>query len=116
MHLMRAALAHFYDSQKLQDDLQSSRPRLIYFANDDEFPEVADFVGVTSAQYNADLRVYTNTPFAAGLRSCIESEKVQCLAFLLGTRKVGRSVLRNSVGIYEASTCAAGGRLYHMLL
>lgn len=95
MHLMRAALANFYDANHLDDGYASSRPRLIYFANADEFPEVAQFVSQTSVEHNADLRVYTNMSFAAGLQSCIDQEKTQCLAFLLGTRKV--SVLKTRV-------------------
>lgn len=86
MHLMRAALAN-HASQDPQWAGGCPRPRLIYFAQPNEFPEVASLVEETSMDYDLDLITYRNVSFVNGLRACIESEGGRPLAFLLGTRK-----------------------------
>ena len=85
MHLLRAALAHY--GHNLPEGSILPRPRLIYFANPSEFPEVLELVRETSGRYDLNLKAYENLSFAAGLKACI-AEEGGALAFLLGTRKV----------------------------
>lgn len=104
MHLFRAALAAHHRRSSSPPPSSSSppppppRPRLIYFEQPTEFPEVKRLVADTAAQYALDLRTYADMGFADGLRSCIEGEGGGALAFLLGTRKVGRSGCVGGVG------------------
>lgn len=103
MHLFRAALAGYHkkahaaaaaadDAQQQQQQQQSPppppRPRLIYFEQATEFPEVKQLVADTAREYDLDLRTYANVGFAQGLKACIDGEGGGAMAFLLGTRKV----------------------------
>ena len=69
-----------------ENDKEAFRPRLIYFYQDNEFPEVEELVYTTTNLYNLDLKVYKNQSFVEGLSSIIEEEKGAPLAFILGTR------------------------------
>ena len=67
MHLMRAALAEFsVKSGRIY------RPRLIYFTNPREFPEVENLVKDTTASYDLDLVQY-DTGFVGGLKDCVQN-------------------------------------------
>ena len=94
MHLFRAALAACHRQSQEGEEGGSAgpppRPRLIYFEQAAEFPEVKQLVTDTAQRYALDLRTYANVGFAQGLRACIEAEGRGAMAFLLGTRKVRR--------------------------
>ena len=57
-----------------KEELEESkvRPRLIYFHQKNEFPEVEELVFTTTELYNLDLKVYRNKSFVEGLSSLIE--------------------------------------------
>jgi hypothetical protein len=46
LQLVRAALAHYYDSTQ-QEEIVKHRPRVIYFDHADEFPEITTFLKET---------------------------------------------------------------------
>jgi hypothetical protein len=142
MHLFRAALAasHRQAQQEVQgggreEEGESGgggggdgrappsppRPRLIYFEQPTEFPEVKQLVADTAQQYALDMRTYANVGFAQGLRACIEGEGGGALAFLLGTRKVGRKMKRRGAfgfvlrgaGNGRKGVCVSSSRVAH---
>lgn len=52
------------------------RPRLIYFYQKNEFPEVEELVFTTTELYDLDLKVYKNKTFVEGLSSLIEEVSI----------------------------------------
>lgn len=68
-------------------DISGSIPRLqaMYIAPSDPFTEVEDFVTVTTAQYNLNLKRYA-LPMRAALDAYLEDEK-SVKAIFMGTRR-----------------------------
>ena len=112
-HLMRAVHAHYcHDLQQKAEGLETSvmipRPRVIYFNNEDEFPEVLDLLQETVQLYDLDMLAFKEgVSFGEGLKYLVErnfapgknglshygknSESTHLppphpLAFILGTR------------------------------
>lgn len=94
LHLMRAAHAHYYEGSMVpQSDgaIVSSMiaPRVLYFEDKDEFPEVKGLLHETVESYRLDMIAFSrdNYSFASGLDVLVKSVHSQaCMAFVLGTR------------------------------
>lgn len=86
MHLHRAALANYYrDNSNCNNGGNAMyAPRVIYFSNVLEFPEITKLLERTVQEYNLDMLSFNNTTFVDGLKS-LTSDGNQ-LAFVLGTR------------------------------
>lgn len=101
LHLMRAAKAQYYymRQQSGEDDRSSDvklAPRVLYFENKGEFPQVVDLLHETVKEYDLDMIAFSQDAysFATGLKLLVdgseENEKKtkppSQLAFVLGTR------------------------------
>lgn len=72
LELMRAAHANYY--QSLGDTVEPIRPRVIYFNNELEFPEVYDFVTCTVERYDLDMIAFEEgISFVKGLTMLVEN-------------------------------------------
>jgi 3'-phosphoadenosine 5'-phosphosulfate sulfotransferase (PAPS reductase)/FAD synthetase len=87
MHLLRASVAKYSKETGV-----THSPLLVYFAVNDEFPEVINYIEETEELYG--LRVQrSNSSIIKGLNEIIQAKKEtggdhqQHLAFVLGTRK-----------------------------
>lgn len=82
MHLLRAIYAKYS-----HDTGSTCIPDLVYFENDDEFPEVIEHIENSKKLFDLNIVAY-KTGIVQGLREHIESSKspAHC-AFVLGTRK-----------------------------
>lgn len=85
MHLMRAVQAS-YHQQTIGKDTPS-RPKVIYFENQDEFPEVLSLLRRTTESFDLDMIAFDGFSFVDGLNILIAANKPTPLAFILGTRK-----------------------------
>jgi len=97
LELMRAAHAHYYRTHRILDRI---RPRIIYFNDPHEFPQVLDFVSSTVLAYDLDMLAFDKgISFKDGLDilvhqnfpSSIQLEgnatiRPYPMAFVLGTR------------------------------
>ena len=97
LHLVRAAHAHYYRSQKQQDPV---RPRVIYFEHSNEFPDILSFLRESVDRYDLEMLAFeTGTKFAEGLEVLVKQNFPSSmllqqvdqavsfpLAFVLGTR------------------------------
>lgn len=81
MHILRAALAAY----SVEHDTLW-RPKLIYFSNEKEFPEVEKLVFDTVSRYDLELVVF-DQGFVEGLKKSVQDAKGKPLAFVLGTRE-----------------------------
>jgi len=87
LHLLRAVHAKYYHTSK-----NKNPPKVIYFENELEFPQIRDFVVNTVHEY--DLHMLAFDPkfsFVDGLKLIVDNnnekmEQQQQLAFVLGTR------------------------------
>jgi FAD synthetase len=94
LHLVRAALAHFYEKQReTRPDLQPERPRVIYFNHKDEFPEILKLLGDTVRDYDLDMIAFDEgISFSEGLKLLVVNNVVPSanqpfpMSFVLGTR------------------------------
>jgi len=94
MHLHRAAHANFYRSA-IEHANENDRPpptpiapRVVYFDNPDEFPEILSLLHKTTTDYHLDMICLCNTTFSAGLGAIINASSPPAnLAFVLGTRR-----------------------------
>lgn len=94
LHLVRAAQAHHYRQRMEQGhEIKPFRPRVIYFENKDEFPEILDFVRHNVEQFDLDMIAFEQgIGFSDGLKIVVESNKIEGssvafpVAFVLGTR------------------------------
>lgn len=97
LELMRAAHANYYHS--LEDiAVEPIRPRVIYFNNELEFPQVYDFVTCTVDRYDLDMIAFEEgISFVEGLTMLVENNyppqmrvdsksKPFPMGFVLGTR------------------------------
>jgi FAD synthetase len=111
MHLQRAAHAHFYREMQRKASSSSSStqlivpiaPRVVYFDNPDEFPEVSSLLDETVEGFDLDMMVFgEGVSFADGLTHIIEAgiektsagdgaisptETHHLMCFILGTRE-----------------------------
>ncbi len=91
LHLLRAALAHYYVENP---HVLRYRPRVIYFDNPDEFPEILEFVRQSVEDYELEMIAFERgVKFAEGLdvlvsNNCLDvsSSQTSPMAFVLGTR------------------------------
>ena len=82
MHLLRAVAAKYAD-----DNGVKFRPKLVYFAIEDEFDEVIEHIDYTRQLYNLDIETY-ECGIVEGLKRHIDSMGNKAApAFILGTRK-----------------------------
>eukprot|EP00586_Coscinodiscus_wailesii_P014920 CAMPEP_0172503736 /NCGR_PEP_ID=MMETSP1066-20121228/171777_1 /TAXON_ID=671091 /ORGANISM="Coscinodiscus wailesii, Strain CCMP2513" /LENGTH=656 /DNA_ID=CAMNT_0013279585 /DNA_START=430 /DNA_END=2400 /DNA_ORIENTATION=+ len=99
MHLLRAAHAKYHHNQQQQqqqssqavDDNESprpKRPRVIYFENKHEFPEVLSFLHETTHAFDLSMTAFDPTfSFVTGLSQLVRDVTPIPLAFVLGTRR-----------------------------
>ncbi|KAL3906832.1 MAG: hypothetical protein SGILL_009117, partial [Bacillariaceae sp.] len=92
LHLLRAAHAKFYNSSSCSETTPT-RPRAVYFNNQDEFPEVVSFLKTSVENYDLDMIAFDNgVGFSSGLEILVQhnflpgSTAVFPMAFVLGTR------------------------------
>ena len=72
LELMRAAHANYY--QSLGNTMEPIRPRVIYFNNELEFPQVYDFVKCTVERYDLDMIAFEEgISFVEGLTLLVEN-------------------------------------------
>jgi len=107
LHLYRAVHAKYY-SKKNQDDTTSTtiirRPRLLYFANIDEFAAVENYCRQSVAEYDLDLYSLC-VGFGPGLEFLVQQQQQHSngpLAFLLGTRQADPNAGKQ--GVYAPSS------------
>ena len=128
-HLVRAVHAHYYSqlssaSSNNNNFMTISRPRVIYFQHDDEFPEVLSLLNDTVQKYDVDMIAFREgTSFGDGLKYLVERNLAPSstsgrnannnnnnnippppypLAFVLGTRKDDPNA--GSQGVYAPSS------------
>ena len=88
LHLMRAAHAQHYRQKLSQgESVRIVAPRVLYFENKDEFPEVLQLLKETVDNFELDMVAFSqdNFSFASGLQVLVNNSSL-CLAFVLGTR------------------------------
>ena len=88
LHLMRVAHAQYYRQNMSHGDRVSMvTPRVLYFENKDEFPEVLQLLKETVDEYELDMLAFSQDQFsfASGLQVLV-NDSSSCLAFVLGTR------------------------------
>ena len=84
MNLHRAAHAHYYSSHQ---ELVRIRPRVLFFENEFEFPEIMSFVNNTVKQYDLGIVTFDCThSFSDGLSILVKDSLPLPSAFVLGTR------------------------------
>eukprot|EP00605_Chrysophyceae_sp_TOSAG23-4_P002274 GSChrysophyteH1.ASY1.ANO1.2519.1 assembled CDS len=86
MHLLGAAMAKYNQDS---DNKVNSRPKLIYFSIENEFPEVLDYIQQAERTHGFELITYDGG-IAKGLTKHISTMAADSLfnpAFILGTRK-----------------------------
>mmetsp|Transcript_7815 Transcript_7815/g.17639 ORF Transcript_7815/g.17639 Transcript_7815/m.17639 type:complete len:810 (-) Transcript_7815:1298-3727(-) len=121
-HLMRAVHAHYCsEMQKGDDNLTITRPRVIYFQHQDEFPEVLSLLDDTVERFDVDMLAFKEgVSFGEGLKYLVDRNIApgkdglsfhdstarlpppHPLAFVLGTRKDDPNA--GSQGIYSPSS------------
>jgi molybdenum cofactor synthesis domain-containing protein len=112
LHLMRAAHAHYYDTQiTMRKDQESTttstctstpllykhRPRVIYFDHPKEFPEILDLLHHTTTQFDLDMLAFDcGVSFPNGLKLLVDTKNdgASQLAFVLGTRTSDPNAMR----------------------
>lgn len=89
MHLQRAAhAAHHRKFSNPMKKIPPPRPKVIYFENKDEFPEVLTLLHKTVDQYNMQMVAFDEShSFSDGLETIVEAKSPVPMAFVLGTRK-----------------------------
>ena len=88
LHLMRAVHASYYRKQiSGEGKIDMIAPRVIYFENKDEFPEVLDLLQETVKEFELDMVAFSQDDFSfvSGLQVLVDQNQ-SCLAFVLGTR------------------------------
>eukprot|EP00560_Eucampia_antarctica_P005377 CAMPEP_0197836216 /NCGR_PEP_ID=MMETSP1437-20131217/28273_1 /TAXON_ID=49252 ORGANISM="Eucampia antarctica, Strain CCMP1452" /NCGR_SAMPLE_ID=MMETSP1437 /ASSEMBLY_ACC=CAM_ASM_001096 /LENGTH=723 /DNA_ID=CAMNT_0043442225 /DNA_START=216 /DNA_END=2387 /DNA_ORIENTATION=+ len=71
-HLLRAAHAHYYHTTSTSQKM--IRPRVIYFENKDEFPEVEQFLHSTIEKFDCDMLTFPQgTSYATGLKILVQT-------------------------------------------
>lgn len=82
MHLLRAVTAKYAADNNVQ-----CKPKLVYFAIEDEFDEVLQHIAHTKDLYDLDIEEY-KCGIVEGLKRHVDSMQVKSSpAFILGTRK-----------------------------
>lgn len=90
LYLVLAVMAHVYEEEKTQQSTRY-RPRLLYFENDLEFPELLDFLQHVVNHLDLDMIAFEHeTSFPQGLKVLTKHNTIQSvklpMAFVLGTR------------------------------
>lgn len=90
MHLMRAAHAAHHRKRMQEEQIKTPppQPKVIYFENDDEFPEVLSLLHKTVNKYELQMIAFDqNHSFSDGLKVIVNANSPVPMAFVLGTRK-----------------------------
>eukprot|EP00548_Thalassiothrix_antarctica_P000217 CAMPEP_0194144750 /NCGR_PEP_ID=MMETSP0152-20130528/13764_1 /TAXON_ID=1049557 /ORGANISM="Thalassiothrix antarctica, Strain L6-D1" /LENGTH=402 /DNA_ID=CAMNT_0038844723 /DNA_START=74 /DNA_END=1279 /DNA_ORIENTATION=+ len=91
LHLLRAALANYYSSNA---QCIQYRPRMIYFDNKDEFPEIRSLLHETVHDFDLEMIAFDrDIDYVTGLTLLVDSSNLNLdndrkmpLSFVLGTR------------------------------
>eukprot|EP01035_Chromulina_nebulosa_P018504 gene18504-24221_t len=90
MHLLRAAMANYINANNIS--LPDKRPQFVYFAIQDEFPEVLEYIQQCEDIYSLNIKRY-DCGIIQGLEEHVNSlskdsnDNYPSLAFVLGTRQ-----------------------------
>lgn len=77
-------------------DTTTHRPRVLYFAKDDEFPAIVELVKQTAREADLDL-IVLETGIREGLSQLIETQSSSPMAIVLGTRQTDPNALQQGV-------------------